>query len=243
MYTSSLEEARRVARKTRAVALELKHTDVVVCAPFVFIPAVSPRTKVPHYHVGAQTVSFHDSGAHTGEVSAAMLKDIGAEYVIIGHSEERAAGETDHNVAKRTQIALETGLIPIVCVGEKTRDEAGGHFEFIREQMKNSLADIPKSHARDIVIAYEPVWAIGAQEAMAPEQIYEMALFVKKVFADMFSNDSGLKLRVLYGGSVNFRNAADIMKIGQVDGLLVGRESVNVSGFSELIKVVDTAHE
>ncbi|MFA6295715.1 MAG: triose-phosphate isomerase, partial [Candidatus Paceibacterota bacterium] len=122
----------------------------------------------------------------------------------------------------------------------KSRDnENGSHFDFLKNQIKNTFANIPKKYAGDIIIAYEPVWAIGAKESMAPEQVYEMNLFVKKAFADLFGSDLAIKTTVLYGGSVTFRNAGDIMKIGQVDGLLVGRESINIAGFVELLKEVD----
>ncbi len=239
MNPGTLDEAKRLARKVRRTADGLSSTIVAICPPFLFVPASVPKRKPAKLHVGAQTVSDKESGAHTGEVSAAMLKDIGVEYVIVGHSEERAAGDTDARISQRIQRALEAGLSPIVCVGEKVRDEGGAHFDFLREQIKATFDGVAKRHGKDIVIAYEPVWAIGAKEPMAPEQIYEMALFVKKVFADIFGTELGVRTVVLYGGSVNFRNAGDIMRIGKVDGLLVGRESVNAAGFVELLKAVD----
>lgn len=241
MNPQSLDDAKHIARKTRQAAARLRRTEAVVCPPFVFIAACAPRWRAGHFYMGAQNVSFESGGAHTGEVSAAMLKDIGVRFVITGHSEERRAGETDQTVSKKAKAILEADMIPIVCVGEKQRDEGGAHFDFVREEIKGSLADIPKKYARSIILAYEPVWAIGAQEAMAPEQIYEMSLFVKKVFADIFGNDSAMKAAVLYGGSVTARNAGDIITIGRVDGLLVGRESVGSVGFTELLKAVDLA--
>lgn len=239
MNPGTIDEAKTIAAKTRRAAALLKHTEVVACPPFAFISACAPRSKAAHFYMGAQNVSFEEGGPHTGQVSAAMLKSIGVEYVIAGHSEARAAGDTDLMVSKRVKAILAAGMTPIVCVGEKTRDESGSHFDFLREQIKNTFADVPKKDAREIVLAYEPIWAIGAKEAMKPEDVYEMSLFVKKVFADVFNPESAMKLTVLYGGSVNFRNAADIMKIGQVDGLLVGRESVNMPGFKELLTAVD----
>jgi triosephosphate isomerase len=239
MNPGTLEEAKNIAKKTRAAAANCKHTRVVACPPFVYIAPCAPREKEHNFNMGAQFVSLHESGAHTGEVSAGMLKDLGVEYVIVGHSEERAAGDTDALISKRITALLDAGLIPIVCVGEKTRAEDGSHFDFLREQIKNTFADVAKKYAREIILAYEPIWAIGAKEAMKPEEVYEMSLFVKKAFADVFTPESAVKITVLYGGSVNFRNAADIMSIGKVDGLLVGRESVNTPGFVELMKAVD----
>ncbi len=239
MNPGTLDEAKRLARKIRRASDALSRTIAVICPPFVFIPSSISKRGRTKLHVGSQTVSDKESGAHTGEVSAAMLKDVGVEYAIIGHSEERAAGDTDARISERLQRALDAGLTPIVCVGEKTRDEGGAHFDFLREQVKATFDGVPKRYGKDIILAYEPVWAIGAKEPMAPEQIYEMALFVKKAFADIFGPELGVKTIVLYGGSVNFRNAGDIMRVGKVDGLLVGRESVNAAGFVELLKAVD----
>jgi triosephosphate isomerase len=168
-----------------------------------------------------------------------MVVSLGAKYAIVGHSEQRAAGDTDEIVSKRLARALEAGMTAIVCVGEKAREESGAHFDFIKEEIKNSLSGVSEDKRSRIMLAYEPIWAIGAQDAMPPEQIYEMSIFVKKAFADMFGPEAGLKVKVLYGGAVNFRNAADILQRGKVDGLLVGRESVNMPGFTELLKAVD----
>jgi len=239
LHPATVEDAKRIAKKTRAVASKLEHTDVVACPPFPFIYTCATRKPAASFHMGAQSVSPDESGAHTGEVSAAMLASMGVKYVIVGHSEQRAAGDTDEMVSKRIVRALDAGMTAIACVGEKVREESGSHFDFIKEQIKNSLAGVPEEKRDRIIIAYEPIWAIGAQDAMPPEQIYEMSLFVKKAFSDIFGPEAGLKAKVLYGGSVNFRNASDIITIGKVDGLLVGRESVNMPGFTELLKAVD----
>ena len=170
-----------------------------------------------------------------------MLRDMGVSYVIVGHSERRKMGETDEIVSKKAVATISAGLCPIVCIGEAVHDADGAYLGALKDQLKNSLAGIPKSAASKLVIAYEPIWAIGAKEAMQPEQINETALFIKKTIADIFGRDAGLDLTVLYGGSVNWRNAGDIIKKGGVGGLLVGRESVNMPGFIELAKAVDEA--
>ncbi len=239
MNPASLDEARKIIRKTRRVAGELKRTDVVACPPFVYIPASISRWDPKTLPVGAQSVSFDESGPHTGEVSATQLADMGVKYVIAGHSEVRASGDTDEMVSKRILATLSHGMTPIVCVGEKVRDEGGAYLETLKEQIKNTFAYIESKYGKDIIIAYEPIWAIGAKEAMQPAQVYEMSLFVKKVFADIFGQASAMSVKVLYGGSVNARNASDIISIGKVDGLLVGRESVNPVGFIELLRAVD----
>ena len=239
MNPATLEDAKRIARRTRAVAARLENTEAVVCPPFPFMAAAISRKPAANFHIGAQSVSIEDGGAHTGEVSAAMLKSLGVEFIIAGHSEARTAGETDSIVSKKIARILEAGMIAVVCVGEKSRDENGGHFEFLKNQIKGSFAGIAEDKVRHIIISYEPVWAIGGKEAMVPSDINEMAIFVKKTFADLFGAEAGLKLKVLYGGAVNFRNAGEIIKTGRVDGLLVGRESVNMPGFVELLKAVD----
>ena len=238
MNPSTSAEAKRIIRSARTVATTLERTTVVACPPFVYISTCLSK-KATSVAVGAQSVSFHDQGAHTGEVSADMLRDMGVTHVIVGHSEQRAAGETDEIVSKRTQAVLKAGLTAVVCVGEAVRDAEGVYLETLKNQIKNTFAGVPSNQAKNIIIAYEPVWAIGAKEAMVPEQIYEMSLFVKKTFADIFSQESAMKTQVLYGGSVNFRNAGDIIRVGKVDGLLVGRESINPPGFKELLKAVD----
>ena len=241
MNPGTLSEARKITDKTKRVAIDLDNTEAVICPPFIFLAPLMPRKSVKHFHIGAQSVNSEEGGAHTGEVSVMMLKDIGVEYVIVGHSEERKSGDTDEIVAKKVKAVIEAGLTPIVCVGELSRDNEGAsHFDVLKEQIKNSFAGVPKRADRDIVLAYEPVWTIGAKESMVPSQIFEMSLFVKKAFSDVFNQESAVKLTVLYGGAVNYRNAADIISIGKVDGLLVGRESLNTVGFVELLKAVDT---
>ena len=239
MNPSTLDEAKQIIKKTRMIASTLSTTDVVACPPYVYISA-AVSSRDPHtLKIGAQSVSYEEGGPHTGEVSAAMLKDLGVQYVIVGHSEERKAGDTDAQVARRVNAILAAGMNAVLCVGEQVRDESGAYLEQLKNQIKGSLADVPARLAKHIILAYEPVWAIGAKEAMKSEQVYEMSLFVKKVFSDVFSQDQAMKATVLYGGSVNFRNAAEIITIGKVDGLLVGRESVNIPGFVELLKAVD----
>lgn len=239
MNPTSLGEAKRIARDTRARAATLDHVEVVACPPAAFLAALVSRGESAHFHLGAQSVSMEEGGPHTGEIGADMLRSMDVEYVIVGHSEERSAGDTDETVSRKALRVLESGMTAVVCVGEKERTEEGAHFDFLKSQIRASLAGIPENKVRSIVIAYEPVWAIGAKEAMAAPDIYEMSLFVKKAFADAFGPEAGLKAKILYGGSVNFRNAREIMTIGKVDGLLVGRESVNMPGFSELLKAVD----
>jgi triosephosphate isomerase len=142
-------------------------------------------------------------------------------------------------VSKKVKALLDEDMKPVVCVGEAEHDQAGHYLDILKNQIKNSLAKIQKKYARNLIIAYEPIWAIGAKESMDPKIIHEMSIFIKKVLSDMFGHDEAISTPILYGGSVNFRNATDIISLGKVDGLLVGRESVNAPGFTELLKTVD----
>jgi triosephosphate isomerase len=241
MNPATVEEAKHIAKKIREASLDLKHVDTVIAPPFVYIAPCTAKISSQNFFMGAQSVSRDLEGAHTGEISAKILRDLGVEYVIVGHSEERERGETSETISKKIIAVLDEGLKPVVCVGEKTRDtENGSHYDFLKQQIGETFVNVPKKYAKDIVLAYEPVWAIGASEPMAPDQIYETTIFVRKVFSDIFGTNLAMKTLVLYGGSVNFKNAGGIMITGKVDGLLVGRESVNVTGFIELLKVVDS---
>ena len=234
-----LEEARSIASAARASARSLSRTEVVACPPFPFISAAVPKQPVEGYAVGAQSVSVHAGGAHTGDVSAEMLSSIGVSYAIVGHSEQRAAGDTDQMVAERAGRAIDAGLRAVVCIGEASRDDEGSHLEFLKGQLAAALGGIAAGRAAKAMIAYEPIWAIGAKAAMAPDDIYETSLFIRKTFADMFGADAGRAVRVLYGGSVNAANAAEIIRVGKVDGLLVGRASVDAAEFDALLSAVD----
>ena len=233
-------EAKHIANKVKLFSSKLKNTDVVICPPSVYLSTCKIKGEIKNYFLGSQTVSENIEGAHTGEVSINMLKDLGVKYVIIGHSEQREKGETDEIVSKKINTVLDAELIPVVCIGEKVRDTEGSHYEYLKQQIKNSFANVSKKNAKNVILAYEPVWAIGATEAMAPDQIYETVLFIRKIFADMFENTLAMKTKIIYGGSVNTNNAGDIIITGKVDGLLIGRVSVNVSGFAELLKFVDS---
>ncbi len=237
MNPTSIEEARRIFAAIKVSARKLVNTDTVICPPFIFAGVLKAGSGV---ELGAQNVSFEERGSFTGEVAALMVKSVGAKYVIVGHSERRKMGETDEAVAKKAAAAIGTDLTAVVCVGENVRDTQGEYLEFLKNQIKNSLGKIQRRNLRSLVIAYEPVWAIGATEAMTPADIHEMSIFIKKILADMFGQEEAFKVPILYGGAVNFRNARDIVALGEVDGLLIGRESLNPPGFVEILKTIDT---
>ena len=209
--------------------------DVVVCVPFVDIPAVAEALKGSNVHLGAQNVHFAEKGAYTGEISAAMLKEYGVEYVIIGHSERRQYfGETDETVNKRTLAALSAGLTPIVCIGETLEEREGGRTEAvldrqIEEGMKG-IDDISK-----IVIAYEPVWAIGTGRTATAEQANETIGYIRRKVASVFCPKCAEKVRIQYGGSMNAGNAASLMAMPEIDGGLIGGASLKAPDFSAIV--------
>jgi triosephosphate isomerase len=238
MNPETAEKAKEIFKGTKNVAKDLKNTKVVVCPPFVYLSDLE-KLADSKLILGAQDVFWEKSGSFTGEIGSAMLS--GESYVIIGHSERRELGETDAMVAKKIISAIKAGLKPILCIGEKVRDEHGEYLHFLRSQIINSLGKLSKKDLKKIVIAYEPVWAIGKndEEAMRPGDIHETTIFIKKVLAEIYSSKEIIPVPILYGGSVGPENAKDIIEKGEVAGLLVGHVSLNFKKFGELLKNVD----
>lgn len=218
----------------------VKKTEVVVCAPALYITKLSVFAR--KIALGAQNAYLEETGAFTGEVSAQMLYEAGVRYVILGHSERRAMGENDQLINKKIKSALEAGLTPILCVGETERDEGHSHFEIVKTQVRDCLTGIPKNSFPKIVLAYEPVWAIsstpGRKDATAADSL-EMTIFIRKVLADMSSADTAAKIRVIYGGSVNERDAEEFLKYGGVDGVLAGKSSLSADKFAKIVKTCE----
>ena len=209
--------------------------DVVVCVPFTDIPAVSAAVKGSNVHLGAQNVHFAEKGAYTGEISAEMLKEFGVEYVIIGHSERRQYfGETDETVNKRMHAALAAGLIPIVCVGESLEERETGKTEAVLSvQIKEGLKGL--DDVSKIVIAYEPVWAIGTGKTATAEQANETIGFIRKTLAETFCPKCAEKVRIQYGGSMNAKNCKELMAMPEIDGGLIGGASLKAEDFSIIV--------
>lgn len=236
MSPASLSEAKLQAARIKKTSLKLKHTTVVLAPSFAHLaPLVSKKTKLLW---GAQNTYLKSEGSFTGEVSVKMLKDLGAEFVIVGHSERRAMGETNEIIATKVATVLAEGLKPILCVGETIRDTEGNFLHELKSQIIESISQVKRGDMLDIVIAYEPVSAIGALQPLDSHDIHTSVLYIRKVLAEHFSKDLAHSAMILYGGTVNANNAVDIMNNGGVDGLLVGRESLKPA-FSELLTAVD----
>ena len=209
--------------------------DVAVCVPAIDIPAVAEALKGSNVALGAQNVHFEAKGAFTGEISADMLKEYGVKYVIIGHSERRQYfGETDETVNKRTLAALNAGLIPIVCIGESLEErETGKTEEVLATQIHEGLKDIEE--IKNVVIAYEPVWAIGTGKTATAEQANETIAFIRKTIGEMFCPKCAEAVRIQYGGSMNAGNCKELMAKEEIDGGLIGGASLKAPDFATIV--------
>ena len=211
--------------------------DIIFCAPFVTIASAMEAAKGSNIKIGAQNVHFEEKGAFTGEISAKMLKEIGVEYVIIGHSERRQYfGETDHTVNLRTKAALAAGLKVLLCLGEVKEERlAGITNEVVGMQTKLDLAGISADELKNVIIAYEPVWAIGTGLTATPEQADETCGVIRDVVADLYGRAVAEELIIQYGGSMNDKNAAELLSKVNVDGGLIGGASLVAEKFNAIV--------
>lgn len=217
--------------------IDTDKSDVVVCVPFVDLMSVSEAIKGTNINLGAQNMYFEESGAYTGEIAPSMLKELGVKYVIIGHSERRAYfGETDEVVNKKVKKALEHDIVPILCVGETLEErELDITIELVRVQVKKAFAGISKEDAKKVVIAYEPIWAIGTGKVATKEQAEEVCAEVRKVVAEVYGQEVADVIRIQYGGSVTGDSANELFNMPNIDGGLVGGASLK----EDFIKVVN----
>ncbi len=223
-----------------AVQQEKPGVEAAVCPPFISLPAAfEARKPGSAVKIGAQNVHFEDNGAYTGEVSTTMLNELGCDFVILGHSERREYfGEDDAIINKKVKKALADGITPIVCVGEVLDErKSNRHFDVVKTQTTGSLAGLSASDAGKIVIAYEPVWAIGTGETASPEQAQEMHAFIRKELTGLFGQDVADTIRILYGGSMKPDNAGELMQNPDVDGGLIGGASLKADSFAKLVSI------
>ncbi|MDR1474444.1 MAG: triose-phosphate isomerase [Endomicrobium sp.] len=233
----TVAEAVSVVKALRSSIADVKDVDVLICPTFTALYAVNSEVKGSNINIGAQNLFWEPKGAFTGEISPAMVKDAGCSYVLIGHSERRQYfGETNETVNKKIKAALAAELIPVVCIGETLKErEDNVTFKVIEKQIKEGLADLTAEQAVIIVIAYEPVWAIGTGKTATPHQAQEAHAFARKVYGEMYGNASQ-KVRILYGGSVNPASVSELMKQSDIDGGLVGGASLEAESFTKLVK-------
>ena len=211
---------------------------VIICVPFTDLCKAVKLTKGTNIHVGAQNCHWKESGAFTGEIAPSMLTEIGVEYVVLGHSERRTYfGEPDATVLARTKAALSAGLKPIVCIGETLDERNGGRMEeVLRRQVLEGFKDISAQELERIIVAYEPVWAIGTGVTATDEQANDAIRFVREVFAEKYGKQAADALYIQYGGSMNDKNAEGLLAMPQIDGGLIGGASLVAEKFAAVVK-------
>ncbi len=236
MNPSSSEEALRLIKNTMAVQLP-KNIELIIAPPFIYLYLVKKNFK-NEIKLAAQNVGWFERGAFTGEISGLMLKNIGCDYVIIGHSERRhKIGETDEMINLKLKAAFKSGLNPILAIGEKERGD--DIIKVLNSQIKSDLYGIDASEIGRLIIAYEPVWAIGTGLSDTPDHALSSALLVRKIIGNLYTPDFAIDLPVLYGGSVTAENAADFIGQTGINGALVGGASLNIEEFLKIIKFAE----
>ncbi len=230
-------QAVELAKAVAAKAEDYPQAEIAVCPPFVYLDAVAAALKGTPVGLGAQNLYYEKSGAYTGEVSASMLTDVGCKYVILGHSERRhVMHESDDLINKKVHAALAAGLVPILCVGELlSQREAGETLVVIAEQFEGGIDGVSAEQMKGIVLAYEPVWAIGTGKVATKEQAQAVHADLRKMIAERYNADTAEAVRIQYGGSVKPDNAAELLAQPDVDGALVGGASLKVSDFLGIV--------
>jgi len=233
----TVQEARDFAVNLQEKVQNVTDLDMVICAPFTALYALKEELEESIIHVGAQNMYHEAKGAFTGEISPIMLKDLACTYVILGHSERREYfKEDDESIAKKVKVALEMGLTPILCVGENLElREAGKALDYVSGQVEKDLMDLPSAELPKVVIAYEPIWAIGTGKTASAQDAQEMCSGIRATLSRI-AGAAAQEVKILYGGSVKSGNIAELMAQSDIDGALVGGASLEVPEFAQLIQ-------
>ena len=233
----TISEAINLMNTIKAGVYQVTGVDMLVCPPFVALSAIAKCLERTTIELGAQNMYSGTEGAYTGEISPLMLKDIGCRYVILGHSERRSYfKETDAMINKKVILGLQFNLIPIVCIGETLEErERGVTKEVVKKQFEGSLKDLSKEHIENVVIAYEPVWAIGTGRNATPQQAEEVHKYIRQLITHAYDRSLSENVRILYGGSITPDNIADLVKKDNIDGGLVGGASIKAESFIQIV--------
>jgi triosephosphate isomerase len=240
MNPLTVKEAEKLFSDTAKGVSSVKNTDIIICPPVLYLEKLA-KIRTNKIKLGAQDAFWGDVGAHTGEVSAQMLYNAGVKYVLLGHSDKRASGQTNSDINRRVRASLAADLVPMLFIGESVRDESHNYFNLVKIQIEECLQGISKSLISKIIIAYEPVWAISSnpehKDATSADCL-EMTIFIRKVLSDKFGSDAG-RIKIIYGGSANEKNSLDFLTNGGVDGVGAGRASLNAKKFTEIVKIAE----
>ena len=244
MY-KTVSEAIELVNGLKRQLYDVVNLDIVVCPSFTSLATVSELIVDSNIRLGAQDVYWKEEGAFTGEISPSMLKDLGCKFVIVGHSERRQYFfETNESVNKKINAILNIGLIPIFCVGETlAQREENKTLEVIKEQLQKGLRDIVLEKAENLIVAYEPIWAIGTGKNATAEQAEEIQIYIRNLLAKMYNKDIAESVRIQYGGSVKPENIKELIMQPNIDGALIGGASLKIDSFSEIVKICSEARK
>jgi triosephosphate isomerase (TIM) len=240
MNPRTLADAKELFRDIKKIS---RHGGFVIAPPVPFLGELARIKGTTKIGLGAQDCSGETLGAHTGDIAASMLRSLGASYVIVGHSERRAQGESEETIRKKLGQVIKAGLTAIICVGEREREQSGRYFSVVEAQLRDALKGVPGSKLAQVVVAYEPVWAISTStqnaRAATPEDAHEMIIFIRKVLSDLYGRQKAAAVKILYGGSVDQKNVAALVLGAGAQGFLVGGASLRPRDF---MTIVSTAH-
>ncbi|MCK5285715.1 MAG: triosephosphate isomerase [Candidatus Pacebacteria bacterium] len=244
MNPQSLREAEDLFKNVKKKSSKLKKVKIIICPPAVYIERLRKLSeKTNTTFLGAQDCFYREYGAWTGKLSPKMLRNVGADFVILGHSELKSLGDTYDDINIKVKLALKNKLTPIICVGEENRDNQGTYFSMIEKQILSALSGVGSQFSDKIIIAYEPIWAVGkdAKKIISPEELIQIVIFIKKILADKYGVEKIKKINILYGGSVNFRNVEELIQKSGVNGFLIGRDSLVYKNFNNILDIIENS--
>ena len=239
MNPPTLAEAKKIFSEIKRLSSDVVG-QLVICPPATYLHALVSAYKGKKIAFGAQDAYWQNNGSLTGYLSPTMAESTGAKYLIVGHSERRSiAGEAPELIAKKVFAGVEAKMTVILCTGEKVRDRNAEYLTYIKEDLRECLKKIDKLMMGHVMIAYEPVWAVGGREAMLPSDIHGMTIYIRKVLTELYDKQIADAVQILYGGAVNVDNVEDIVKDGEIDGLLVGRDSLVPENIMHIVAVAN----